>query len=380
VEDADLPPRHGLHGTAELTARVSAALADRYRIDRELGAGGMATVYLAHDTRHGRRVAIKVLHPELSAALGAERFLSENRTTAALQHPGILPLFESGAADGLLFYVMPLVEGETLRARLRREKQLPVADAVRIACDVAGALDYAHSRGVVHRDIKPENILLYEGRPLIADFGISLAVHSAGSSRMTRPGISLGTPLYMSPEQATGEQEITARSDVYALGAVTYEMLTGEPPFTGATVHQIVSRARTEEPRAIAAQRKHVTLRVEAAVLTALEKLPADRFASAGEFARALNDPEFRGTAATSGGVAMRTERRRRRMLAFSLGGAVLALAALAAWGWSRAPGSAPGGVVRFTMPLPRDLTIATTAATGDLAVSPDGRVVVFAG
>ena len=216
----------------ELLSRLQVALADRYRIESEIGAGGMATVYLAQDLRHDRKVALKLLRPELSAVIGAERFLAEIKLTANLQHPHILPLFDSGEADGFLFYVMPFVEGESLRSRLNREKQLPVADAVRIATEVAGALDYAHRHGVVHRDIKPENILIHDGRALVADFGIALAASKAGGNRMTETGMSLGTPHYMSPEQAMGEREITARSDVYALGVVLYEMLTGDPPFT----------------------------------------------------------------------------------------------------------------------------------------------------
>ena len=222
---------------ADSTARLAAALADRYRIERELGAGGMATVYLAADLKHGRRVAIKVLHAEFSAALGAERFLKEIALTASLQHPHILPLFDSGSVGGLLYYVMPYVEGETLRGRLKRERQLPIADAVRIATEAADALAYAHERGVVHRDIKPENILLQGGHSLVADFGIALAVEQAGGGgqRMTQTGFSLGTPQYMSPEQATGEREVGPRSDIYSLGVVTYEMLVGEPPFAGRT-------------------------------------------------------------------------------------------------------------------------------------------------
>jgi serine/threonine-protein kinase len=210
--------------------RLTSALGGRYRIERELGAGGMATVYLARDLKHDRDVAIKVLHPDLGAALGGERFLSEIRTTARLQHPHILPLLDSGDADGLLYYVMPLVTGETLRARLERERQLPIADAVRIAREVASALDYAHRQQVIHRDIKPENILLHDGQAIVADFGIALAVQTAGGQRMTQTGLSLGTPQYMSPEQAMGERSIDARSDIYALGAVAYEMLTGDPP------------------------------------------------------------------------------------------------------------------------------------------------------
>jgi serine/threonine-protein kinase len=312
---------------------LASALQDRYRLERELGAGGMATVYLAHDLRHDRPVAIKVLHPELSAVLGAERFLSEIKTTAALQHPHILPLFDSGSAGGLLYYVMPLVEGETLRARLSREKQLPVADAVRITTEVAGALDYAHRHGVIHRDIKPENILLHEGEAVVADFGIALAVQSAGGQRMTQTGLSLGTPQYMSPEQSMGQREITARSDLYALGAVTYEMLTGEPPFTGATTQAIVARVLTEEPRPIGPQRKSVSAHVEAAVLTALQKLPADRFGSAAEYAQALAVPRA--------GPAV--GRRRHAGIAAGIGGALVLAAIAALWHpWQR-PARAPG-------------------------------------
>ena len=217
----------------------------------------MATVYLAEDLRHDRRVAVKVLRPELAAVIGAERFLAEIKLTANLQHPHILPLFDSGEADSFLYYVMPFVEGESLRDRLRREKQLPVDDAVRIASEVASALDYAHRHGVIHRDIKPENILLHDGRALVADFGIALAASKAGGTRMTETGMSLGTPHYMSPEQAMGEREITARSDVYALGAVLYEMLTGDPPFTGSTAQAIVARVVTESPRPLSAAAAH---------------------------------------------------------------------------------------------------------------------------
>jgi serine/threonine-protein kinase len=266
---------------------LSAALADRYRLERELGQGGMATVYLAQDLRHDRKVAVKVLRPELAAVIGAERFLSEIKTTANLQHPHILPLHDSGAVNGTVFYVMPYVEGESLRDRLTREKQLPIADTVRIASEVASALDYAHRHGVIHRDIKPENILLHDGRALVADFGIALAASTSGT-RMTETGMSLGTPHYMSPEQAMGEREITARSDVYALGAMTYEMLVGEPPFTGPTAQAIIAKVVTSDPVPVSALRKTVPAHVEDAVLTALQKLPADRFATAAGFAEAM--------------------------------------------------------------------------------------------
>jgi serine/threonine-protein kinase len=248
----------------------------------------MATVYRAIDLKHQRDVAIKVLHPDLGAALGSERFLSEIRTTARLQHPHILPLLDSGEADGLLYYVMPMVTGETLRQRLEREGQLPIDDAISIAREVADALGYAHGLGVIHRDVKPENILLRDGHALVADFGIALAVQTAGGTRMTQTGLSVGTPQYMSPEQAMGERTIDARSDVYALGAVTYEMLAGEPPFTGPNLQAIVARLMAEEPRSLTTQRRAVSAGVEHAVMRALEKLPADRYSRATDFAAAL--------------------------------------------------------------------------------------------
>ena len=300
---------------SEIGARLAAALADRYRIERELGQGGMATVYLAHDVRHDRKVALKVLRPELSAILGAERFLAEIKTTANLQHPHILSLFDSGEADGLVFYVMPYVEGESLRDRLTREKQLPVEDAVRIAREVADALDYAHGHGVIHRDIKPENILLHGGHAQVADFGIALAAsRSDGGARMTETGMSLGTPYYMSPEQAMGEREITARSDVYALGCVLYEMLTGEPPFTGPTAQAIIARVMTEEPRSLTLQRRTIPPHVEAAAVTALAKLPADRFATARAFAEALSEAGAQSHARAIAGVAARVPARRSQL------------------------------------------------------------------
>ncbi len=276
---------------SDVLTSLQAALADRYQLEQQLGEGGMAAVYLADDLKHGRKVAIKVLRPELSAIIGAERFIREIRTIAALQHPHILGLIDSGEVQGTAYYVMPYVEGESLRDRLNREKQLPVAEAVRIATEVAGALDYAHRHGIIHRDIKPENVMLHDGSALVADFGIALAVSSAGGTRMTETGMSLGTPHYMSPEQAMGEREITARSDVYALGAMTYEMLVGDPPFTGSTAQAIVAKVVTETPRPMLPQRHTIPPHVEAAVLTALEKLPADRFASAAEFSEALNRP-----------------------------------------------------------------------------------------
>ncbi len=291
---------------------LKAALSDRYRIERELGAGGMATVYLAHDIKHDRDVAIKVLKPELAAVLGAERFIQEIKTTAALQHPHILPLFDSGKvvgqwsmADGddpstndhrpstLLFYVMPFIDGETLRDKLNRETQLGVDEAVRITREVADALDYAHRHGVVHRDIKPENILLHDGRPMVADFGIALAVSAAAGGRMTETGLSIGTPHYMSPEQATADKEITGRSDIYSLASVMYEMLAGNPPHVGSSAQQIIMKIVAEEAQPVTKFRKSVPPNVAAALGKALEKLPADRFDSAKAFAEALENPHF---------------------------------------------------------------------------------------
>jgi tetratricopeptide (TPR) repeat protein/tRNA A-37 threonylcarbamoyl transferase component Bud32 len=273
-------------------ARLNSALAGRYIVQREAGEGGMARVYLAEDVKHGRRVALKVLKPELAAQVGAERFLAEIRTTANLQHPHILPLFDSGEADGFIYYVMPFVEGETLREYLDRVKQLPVDEAVRIARAIAAALQSAHDHGVVHRDIKPANILLSSGEPLVMDFGIALGVEGAGDTRMTETGLSLGSPRYMSPEQATGDQKVMANSDVYALGCVLYEMLLGEPPHVGSTTRSILTKVLTEAPRSPRELRASIPPHVDAAVLRALQKIPADRFGSAGDFRRALADPD----------------------------------------------------------------------------------------
>jgi eukaryotic-like serine/threonine-protein kinase len=360
--------------------RLSSALADRYRIERELGQGGMATVYLAHDLRHERDVAIKVLHPDLGAALGGERFLTEIRTTARLQHPHILPLLDSGDAGGLLFYVMPLVTGETLRARLEREQQLPIADAVQIAREVADALGHAHALGVIHRDIKPENILLQGGHALVADFGIALAVQSAGGQRMTQTGLSLGTPQYMSPEQALGERAIDARSDIYALGAVTYEMLVGEAPFTGPNVQAIVARLISEEPRALGAQRKSVPGHVEAAVLQALEKLPADRFASAAEFAAALANaggtrPITRAAATAAAGPKGLSRRANGLLIA---GLAAMAVGATA-FAFSSRTQEGPPRVARFELTARDGQQLVSPGGTR-FAWSPDGGEYVYTG
>jgi hypothetical protein len=265
------------------------ALQDRYVLERELGRGGMATVYIARDVKHDREVALKLLRPELAAVLGAERFLQEIRISARLDHPHILTLIDSDESDGFVWYVLPYVRGESLRDKLTREKQLSIEEAVRIATQVASALDYAHRHGVIHRDIKPENILLHEGEAVVADFGIALAVREAGGPRVTETGLSLGTPQYMSPEQATGGRDLDARSDVYSLAAVVYEMLAGEPPHTGPTVQAVIAKLLTERPTRIRTVRDTVPEGIDSAVGKALAKVPADRFSSATEFVAALS-------------------------------------------------------------------------------------------
>ncbi|MFN2326258.1 MAG: protein kinase [Gemmatimonadales bacterium] len=361
--------------------RLAAALSDRYRIERELGQGGMATVYLAEDLKHKRRVAVKVLKPELAAVLGAERFVQEITTTAALQHPHILPLFDSGTAEGFLYYVMPFIDGETLRGKLDRETQLGVDEAVRITTDVADALHYAHTQGVIHRDIKPENILIHNGRPMVADFGIALAVSAAAGGRMTETGLSLGTPHYMSPEQATAEKEITARSDVYSLASVLYEMLTGSPPHTGASAQQIIMKIVTEEAAPVTKLRKAVPGNVAAAVAKALEKLPADRFESAAAFAAALSDRGFTtATTAALAGAGHRPDRWR----VIAIGALSVAALLLTATLWlsyrSGAPAVPAHHAVQFALQLPPDVSLPPPGASTSFAVSPDGGTVVFLG
>ncbi len=378
---------------------LASALADRYRIDRELGQGGMATVYLAEDLKHGRKVAIKVLHPELSAVIGGGRFLAEIKLTASLQHPNILGLIDSGVVPldsrlstlsssddsrlptaGLLYYVMPFVEGESLRDRLQREKQLPIDTAVSIAKEVASALDYAHRQGVVHRDIKPENILLHDGRAVVADFGIALAMQQANGGRMTQTGMSLGTPSYMSPEQAMGEREIGPRSDVYALGAVTYEMLTGEAPFTGPTAQSIVAKVMTEEPASIILRRKTVPSTVEQAVFTALQKLPADRWGTAREFSEALSSPHVltssRHPARSEGSSRPHVLTSSSALRALSALAALLAAAAI--WGWARKPAAQPAPIARYEIRLPWFASQRLSYSGGSLAISPDGASIAY--
>lgn len=341
----------------------------------------MATVYLARDIRHDRHVALKLLNPELGAVLGVERFLAEIRVTANLQHPNLLPLFDSGAADGLLFYVMPYVEGESLRARLEREKQLPIDEALRMTVAIANALDYAHSHGVIHRDLKPENILLQAGQPVIADFGIALAVSKAGGNRITQTGLSLGTPQYMSPEQATGDRVIDGRSDIYSLGAVAYEMLTGDPPHTGSTSQAIIARMLTEKPRTMRSSRAAIPEHVELAVQHALEKLPADRFSSAREFAEALLG---RGATLSAGyDTSDRKDGRsakswKKRLLdPVTLAMAAIAIAAVGFAAMRNPAATPPNGVVRFVIATP-DSVRPLDNFPWPAAISPDGSMVVY--
>jgi len=362
------------------TDRLNTALAGRYRVERHLGEGGMATVYLAEDLKHDRKVALKLLKPELAAVLGAERFVVEIKTTASLQHPHILPLFDSGTADGFLFYVMPFIEGETLREKLNRETQLGVDDAVRIAREVADALEYAHQHGIVHRDIKPENILLHGGHAMVADFGIALAVSAAAGGRMTETGLSLGTPHYMSPEQATAEKLITARSDVYSLGSVLYEMLAGQPPHLGGSAQQIIMKIIAEPVQPVTALRKSVPPNVAAAVAKSLEKLPADRFESAKAFGEALGNPAYtNASSAGTVGYAVAGGRGVSPRL-FAIAVAVAAvLLVTTVWRWRAAFRDENGIAVRFPLTLAADLRLGT-GANVPLAISADGKDIVFVG
>ena len=356
---------------AQQVERLKAALADRYTIQEELGAGGMATVYLAEDLKHHRKVAVKVLRPELAAILGAERFLKEIEVTANLQHPHILPLFDSGEADSFLYYVMPYVEGDSLRDKLNREKQLGVDETVKIAEGVAAAMAYAHRQGVIHRDIKPENILIHDGQPVVADFGIALAVTTAGGTRLTETGLSLGTPQYMSPEQATGDRELDGRSDIYSLGCVLYEMLTGDPPHTGSTAQAVIAKVVTDKPRRVTELRDTVPPHVEHAVHKALKKLPADRFASASAFAEALTGSSAVGTLELAAPTMPRGGLQRlRTWLPWSLTFALGIYALYATFGPARAD---PPRLVVTTVLPPEGLEF-----QGGLALSPDGQQLVF--
>ena len=363
----------------EFLTRLSTVLAGRYELERQIGEGGMATVYLARDLRHGRKVAIKVLRPELAARLGSDRFVQEIKVTANLQHPNILPLYDSGAAGEFLYYVMPYVEGESLRTKLDHDRQLSVEETIAIARAVASALEYAHEHGIVHRDIKPENVLLQRGQAVVADFGIALAVSAAagGSPRLTEAGLSMGTPSYMSPEQATGDRQVDARSDIYALGALTYEMLTGEPPHRAATTQGLIAKILSEKPSPISRSRDLVPANVDAAVQRALAKSPADRFSHAAHFAEALTNPSFRLpiTGEVTAGVPVATPVPRARLL---IVGVTLLVVGLGT-GWAIARTKSPSGATQETRPAVFYLAMDSGAAVpGYPAVSPDGSVMVY--
>jgi len=338
----------------------------------------MATVYLARDAKHDRQVALKVLDPELGAVIGAERFLSEIRVTANLQHPNLLPLFDSGEAHGLLFYVMPFVGGESLRSRIQREKQLPLDDAIRISVAVASAVDYAHRHGIVHRDLKPENVLLHDGEPMVADFGIALAVSNAGGSRITQTGISLGTPQYMSPEQATGDRAIDGRTDIYSLAAMTYEMLAGEPPHNAPTAQAVIAKLMTEEPRPVSALRRATPTYVDEALQRALEKLPADRFGTAREFADALQGKGAAPVLRAGAGLAGRPSRWN-SLTVVACTVAVLATSA-AFWAWTRAPRETDSFAYRVPLAFPSDTRVNTSGPLTSFDISPDGKQLVYVG
>ena len=340
-------------------ARLTAALADRYTVERELGRGGMATVYLARDVKHDRPVAIKVMRPEIAATLGGERFLREIALAAPLQHPHILTLIDSGDAGGVLYYVMPWVDGETLASRLGRERQLPLDEALRLATEIAEALEYAHRHGVVHRDIKPDNILLAGGHAIVLDFGVARAIGTGDVSRLTNTGIAVGTPAYMSPEQAVGEREMDGRTDIYALGCVLYEMLVGEPPYTGPTPEVVMARRLVEPVPRISVARGTVGPGLEAVIEKALARTPADRWATAAEFATALAAPAI-----------PRGPRNLTRQTVMVLAGVVAVLGAGAAWLLSDRSATHAGPVTL------RRFTISGNAVHPSL--SPDGRRVAY--
>ncbi len=352
------------------TPDITTALSDRYVIQRELGAGGMAVVYLAHDRKLDREVALKVLRPELGAVLGSERFLTEIKISARLDHPHILTLIDSGDADGFLYYVLPYVRGESLRDKLNREQQLSIDEAIAITKQVASALDYAHRQGLVHRDIKPENIMLQEGEAMLTDFGIALAVKEAGGNRLTQTGLSLGTPQYMSPEQATGDRGIDARSDIYSLASVLYEMLAGEPPVTGATAQAMIAKLMTEKPAHLRTLRDTVPQGVEDAVTKALAKTPADRFGTAEEFARALD----RGLMPTTGTTAVAAPAKRRTTLLLAGAAVIVTAGAIGAWAM-RGRSAAEGR--QASLGTKTQLTV--SGGIYRPAISPDGKQLAFA-
>ncbi len=345
-----------------IRTRLFPALADRYRIEREIGSGGMATVYLARDLKHDRDVALKVLRPDLAAMLGSDGFLNEIKISARLDHPHILTLIDSGAADGFVYYVMPFVRGESLRSRLKRQKQIPLDEALEITQQITSALDYAHRHGIVHRDIKPENILLHEGEAVLTDFGIATAVEGAGGTHLTESGVSPGTPRYMSPEQATGDRGVDSRSDVYSMAVVLYEMLAGEPPHTGASAKEVIAKIQTETPRRLRVIRGMVPEGVDAAVSKALAKFPVDRYANAADFARALAIPPFE--------AARQLSPRSHPWNPIAIGVAVATLAAIVA-ALSLAPKSA-------ATPAPDRVQLTVTGNAVAPSLSPDGTRVAF--
>jgi len=361
----------------DVIGRLNAALEGRYAVEQEIGQGGMALVFLAQDIKHNRKVALKVLRSELSIILGGDRFLKEIEVTANLQHPNILPLYDSGEADGFLYYVMPLMENETLADRLERERQLPLEDALEIAKDVSAAVDYAHRQGLIHRDIKPSNILLHDGQALVADFGIALAMSKAGrETRLTETGLSVGTPHYMSPEQAAGDRELDARSDLYSLGAVVFEMLVGEPPHVANTAQAVVAKILTDTPAPISRARELVPANVEAAVAKALARSPADRFASVADFSAALTNPSFTlPTMTMAAGVGGGKSGRAWKVTAGLLG---LSTVALAFSSVLRGP-EETHGVLRYELMLPVEVG-ANTDFGSNVAISPDGQRIVYSG
>jgi serine/threonine-protein kinase len=344
----------------ELLEQLTAALGERYRVERELGHGGMAVVYLAEELKHRRRVAIKLLKPELSAVLGGERFLREIEIAATLQHPHILPLYDSGQADGLLYYVMPFAEGESLRQRLAREQQLPLDAALQITREVGRALQYAHEQGVIHRDIKPENIMLSGGQAVVADFGIARAMHAASTEPLTLTGMVVGTPQYMSPEQAVGAR-VDGRSDQYSLACTLYEMLIGQPPFTGPSAQAVIARHSLEPAPRLRVVRHTVSQAAETAIMRAMAKVPADRFASMQQFLDALESPET--TWVQPAAPAPSGNRSRRRVSPRMMTAVGVGVLAAAAAGWfvarpmaSRAP-TAPGAVTAVAVLPFQDLS-----------------------
>jgi serine/threonine-protein kinase len=362
----------------DIAGRLRLAVADRYEIGRPLGEGGMALVFEATDVRHGRPVAVKVLRPELSAMLGPSRFLQEIQVTARLQHPHILPLYDSGAAAELLYYVMPLVQGGSLRDKLRQQRELPVAEVVALVTGLASALDYAHRQGILHRDIKPENILLHDGQPMLSDFGIALAVSAAGSSRLTQTGLSIGTPTYMSPEQMSGERTLDGRSDLYSLACVAYEALAGGPPFSGVSVQAVVAAVLVSKPQPLESVRPLVGEAVAGAIHRALAPLPADRFATGAAFVAALSDERL-------GRVSSARSRKTPlgRLLAWSAAG-LAAGGLLGLFGARLLTHPAPSAVRRWNIVLPDSLPIALPGGTSTagphstIALSPAGDQLAY--